>query len=110
MPQLVNKTALFEQPNYFLQGRPNLDPHLNMFISKNSENTIRHQQWLYLSIWYQSEAKLKKMFVWHCLPRVSLGGSVGRHFFFFLNIYYLHMDGNGKKIKKSQIWRKKKFE
>ena len=24
-----------------------------------------------------------KMFVWHCLPRVSLGGSVGRQFFFF---------------------------
>ena len=48
-------------------------------------------------------AKLKKMFVWHCLPRVSLGGSVGRHniIYFFLNIYYLHMDGNGKKkIKK----------
>ena len=28
------------------------------------------------------EAKLKKMFVWHCLPRVSLGGSVAGHFFF----------------------------
>ena len=41
------------------------------------------------------------MFVWHCLSRVSLGGSAGRHFFFFLNINYLHMDGNGKKkIKK----------
>ena len=51
-------------------------------------------------------AKLKKMFVWHCLPRVSLGGSVGRHFIFFFNIYYLHMDGNGKKNKKSQIWKK----
>ena len=37
------------------------------------------------------------MFVWHCLPRVSLGGLVGRHFFLFLNIYYLHMDRNGKK-------------
>ena len=35
------------------------------------------------------------MFVWHCLPRVSLGGSVG--VIFFLNIYSLHMDGNGKK-------------
>ena len=43
------------------------------------------------------------MFVWHCLPRVSLSGLVGR--LFFLNIYYLHMDGNGKKKKKkSQIW------
>ena len=30
-----------------------------------------------------SQAKLKKLFVWHCLPRVSLGGSVGRLFFFF---------------------------
>ena len=29
------------------------------------------------------QAKLKKLFVWHCLPRVLLGGSVGRHFFFF---------------------------
>ena len=38
---------------------------------------------------------LKKMFVWHCLPRVSLGGSVGQHF--FKNIYYLHMDRNGNK-------------
>ena len=43
------------------------------------------------------KAKLKKMFVWHCLPRVSLGGSVGQYFFLFLNIYYSHMDGNGKK-------------
>ena len=49
-------------------------------------------------------AKLKKMFVWHCLPRVSLGGSVGRHYFLFLNIYYLHIDGNGKK--KIYIYRK----
>ena len=40
------------------------------------------------------------MFVWHCLSRVLLGGSVGRIFFFFFNIYYLHMDGNGKKKKK----------
>ena len=39
------------------------------------------------------------MFVWHCLTRVSLGGSVGRHF--FLNIYYLDMDGNVKKKKLS---------
>ena len=31
-----------------------------------------------------NEAKLKKMFVWHCLPRVLLEGSVGRHFFLFL--------------------------
>ena len=31
----------------------------------------------------------------YCLPRVSLGGSVG--IFPFLNIYYSHMDGNGKK-------------
>ena len=31
----------------------------------------------------------------HCLPKVSLGRSVGRHF--FKNIYYLHMEGNGKK-------------
>ena len=38
------------------------------------------------------------MFVWYCLvclPRVSLGGSVGQHF--LKNIYYLQMDGNGKK-------------
>ena len=42
------------------------------------------------------QAKLKKMFVWHCLPRVSLlGRSVG--IFFFFNIYNSHMDGNGKK-------------
>ena len=46
------------------------------------------------------------MFVWHCLPRVSLSGTVGRHFIFFLNIYYLHMDGMVKKNKKSQIWKK----
>ena len=43
------------------------------------------------------KAKLKKMFVWHFLPRVSLCGSVGGSAFLFLNIYYLHMDGNGKK-------------
>ena len=48
------------------------------------------------------------MLVWHCLPRVSLCGSVGQ--LFFLNIYYLNMDGNGKKkSKKSQIWRKKNW-
>ena len=49
-----------------------------------------------------------KMFVWHCLPRVSLGESVGRRsafFLFFLNIYYLHMDRNGKK-NNLRIWRK----
>ena len=49
------------------------------------------------------------MFVWHCLPRVSLGGSVGRHFFFFFNIYYLHMDGNGKKRKKISDLERKNF-
>ena len=37
------------------------------------------------------------MFVWHCLPRVSLGGSVGWLSFFKKKYYYLHMDGNGKK-------------
>ena len=47
------------------------------------------------------------MFVWHCLPRVSLGGSVGRHFFLFLNIYYLHIDGNGKKKKNLRFGYKK---
>ena len=48
----------------------------------------------------------KKMFVWHCLPRVSLGGSVGRFFVVvFSNIYYryLHMDGNGKKKRKKNL-------
>ena len=54
---------------------------------------------------YTVRPSLKKMFVWHCLPRVSLCGSFGQlfFFFFFLNIYYLHMDGNSKK--KSQIWK-----
>ena len=47
------------------------------------------------------------MFVWHCLPRVSLGGSVGQHF--FLNIYYLHMDGNGKKNKNLRFGKKNIF-
>ena len=28
---------------------------------------------------------------------------VGRSAFFFLNIYYLHMDGNGKKKKKKNL-------
>ena len=50
-----------------------------------------------------TEAKIKKMFVWHCLPRVSLCGSVGR-LFFLINIYYLHMDGNGKKIKSQKFF------
>ena len=50
-----------------------------------------------------AKAKLKKMFVWRCLPWLSLGGSVGRHFFSFLNIYYLHMSGNGKKKKFSDL-------
>ena len=40
------------------------------------------------------------MFVWHCLPRVSLGGSVGSALFLFFNIYYLHMSGNGIKNNK----------
>ena len=56
---------------------------------------------------FSTEAKLKKMFVWHCLSRVLLGGSVGRHFFFFLNIYYLHMDGNGKKKNNLRFGKKK---
>ena len=35
-----------------------------------------------------------------------MGRSVGRHFFFFFNIYYLHIEGNGKK-KISDLKKKK---
>ena len=64
----------------------------------------------------RNEAKLKKLFVWHCLPRVSLGWSVGRHFFFFFEIYLkwlkrqnfpddemIQMDRNEKKTNVSDL-------
>ena len=50
---------------------------------------------------------LVRPILWHGLPRVSLGGLVGRRFFFFFNIYYLHMDENGKKTYVLRFGKKK---
>ena len=60
----------------------------------------------FLLRWFH-KAKLKKMFVLHYPGFHLVGRSVG--IFFFFNIYYMHMDGNGKK-KKIADFEKKIFE